>query len=1569
MGLGDRPISSSNTLRAAFALASLGALTVAMRSRFATHPDVSTDPAIELGAQVRRQFGIASHHVQKAAAVSSLASDTVHAPGVRFTLVGAAPVKARSVDGLDVYMEALPGGDLVRDRGPALVEDYLRFRHKPDRAELVYSVQLEPEVKSAEYDELGGIRWLDANERVVSAVPAAHGIDANGRKFAVRLALDGGCQGAAAHAEACTLHATWAEDVAYPAIVDPTWTGGYCGDGIVTGLETCDDGNAVDGDGCSSTCKVEQDYACQQEPTGGISTFTVSQPTHNVGGSCFGRDAYGFPVWHPHDPGFPASYRIPVASRGAYRITRISGSETGFSGSEWYGSAMVSLDDGRDRADGHPQTAAMNPLARGGNVNAPICFTTSFATQSQVNDACQGNFFDIDTVDGDVRMGFCDDTNTSDASGSIQYQVQKIISVCRPVPVVPGSGPNRVVMTTIGADDMHYGVMIDGTLVNNLDSVPGSYVQPGGCASGIASYGLGCRNLFMSRFQCVRPGLHTLQYSAQDAGCCVWTTAFAVEMPAVGLSFPSADPVGNVLVRSTAGLTTTRGPTVSPGNGRGWLWDNVAMANRGAEFVWASGADNFYSSFQITVPFVVPDSGSTCVCPGNAPVCAIMPPTTFDCNVAANSDARVPPVLTGRETDGSRSVFTTSSIASTPSKLGRGEIVRSSGYACRADGSKRPISETETIAERLGKQAQIGDRDLFTVRGGEYFHVVDGSVRSGAIGIRPLRYDYGDGVVYQSDKPANPIWDTYRGDANFLDGSDYAGRWYAHVSTYDRSKDLTGIGQLISTNFLGLHDLDIRGDRRSAEDPSKYVCPEMSYKSPITGDTEFVPHMWSPLCGRVVETFVMTLPKHFETNYGYSFPPGGTAAPTTPPGMTTPDETKCDGHPSMPSGGATHCWGFHKWRCPNGGAGPCNALGPIKDSTPVIVGPPNEFLPDPSYTSFAGAMQRYGQVMYVQESGMLHAFDLTPNVSHVELWGFVPPGVQASLPNLYPNLTFPLLNATPVVRDVPLYIREQDVGYGSNIAALAGRWRRVLLSSLGTFSAMPETRGYTDPVRGYYALDVSNPRVDASSAAKLAKSGPLFLWQIMDEPSRRLGAAAAPGKPLYIVNTEYDRSDTTPPADGQRGSLFGRNGGTPAITTLTIKDKTNPNFGHQIGVAILPGGIENSPKRNSSNQLQLCARTSLSRGSSHDWTVAPFPLRPNKLCWGPSCSGAGTAGCEEPVKGRYVVLSRLDTGETIRVFGRKSDFAGGTWGPTSNTPVDKDMVIDTPFDAPMTGVPFVYPAFTGAVATKFFMSDAEGVIWRFDVASNDPSRWRADIFFDPYAKRASAPDEWRSLDVPFEGSLDPAGQLVLLFSTGEQKGLQDYDSFNAVFSVTEQLAINPTVGGHPKLNHYHLLPQGTRVVGPMALESGTLYYAIYKAAPPPGGSCPSAPHSFLCARDYLAKKRLSNGTEAAEGSGGLISSASAAACSSTDSEGCCDMGDTIYSGVAIKPPDQCITSEPIDPNGLPTAPSEQTTASVLWVSGKQTAAGAPSPQLIERSITTTPAVRRSVLDSWVAVLE
>lgn len=43
--------------------------------------------------------------------------------------------------------------------------------------------------------------------------------------------------------------------------------GSVCGDGTLDADEVCDDGNTMDGDGCSSTCAVETGFTCMGEPS------------------------------------------------------------------------------------------------------------------------------------------------------------------------------------------------------------------------------------------------------------------------------------------------------------------------------------------------------------------------------------------------------------------------------------------------------------------------------------------------------------------------------------------------------------------------------------------------------------------------------------------------------------------------------------------------------------------------------------------------------------------------------------------------------------------------------------------------------------------------------------------------------------------------------------------------------------------------------------------------------------------------------------------------------------------------------------------------------------------------------------------------------------------------------------------------------------------------------------------------------------------------------------------------------------------------------------------------------
>ena len=54
-----------------------------------------------------------------------------------------------------------------------------------------------------------------------------------------------------------------------------------CGNGAVTGIETCDDGNTTAGDGCSATCQIESGWVCST-PGSPCMVVEVSLNQHSV---------------------------------------------------------------------------------------------------------------------------------------------------------------------------------------------------------------------------------------------------------------------------------------------------------------------------------------------------------------------------------------------------------------------------------------------------------------------------------------------------------------------------------------------------------------------------------------------------------------------------------------------------------------------------------------------------------------------------------------------------------------------------------------------------------------------------------------------------------------------------------------------------------------------------------------------------------------------------------------------------------------------------------------------------------------------------------------------------------------------------------------------------------------------------------------------------------------------------------------------------------------------------------------------------------------------------------------
>jgi cysteine-rich repeat protein len=69
--------------------------------------------------------------------------------------------------------------------------------------------------------------------------------------------------------------------------VDP-WTdtppqcSSQCGDGFVRLSEECDDGNTINGDGCSSTCLVETNYSCETNARDSSDCYFVADITLSI---------------------------------------------------------------------------------------------------------------------------------------------------------------------------------------------------------------------------------------------------------------------------------------------------------------------------------------------------------------------------------------------------------------------------------------------------------------------------------------------------------------------------------------------------------------------------------------------------------------------------------------------------------------------------------------------------------------------------------------------------------------------------------------------------------------------------------------------------------------------------------------------------------------------------------------------------------------------------------------------------------------------------------------------------------------------------------------------------------------------------------------------------------------------------------------------------------------------------------------------------------------------------------------------------------------------------------------
>lgn len=295
-------------------------------------------------------------------------------------------------------------------------------------------------------------------------------------------------------------------------------------------------------------------------------------------------------------------------------------------------------------------------------------------------------------------------------------------------------------------------------------------------------------------------------------------------------------------------------------------------------------------------------------------------------------------------------------------------------------------------------------------------------------------------------------------------------------------------------------------------------------------------------------------------------------------------------------------------------------------------------------------------------------------------------------------------------------------------------------------------------------------------------SGPKFLWQLVTD---ELGNRA-----------------------------FGRRG-TPALTTLVLD---TPNGKEAVAVAILPGGDSDPVDPNG-------APDEVATLTTQSLMAAPYSPRTLVRKYGPT----------DP--SRSLTIVRVDNGEVIRRFSPLTV-------KNSLSPLLANRTTTAPFDAPIAGVPVPYPAGAGSIASRAYVGDREGRMWRVDLSSTNPQNWKVELFWDGFPKPKALPATGgQPVHIEPTISVDTVGNPVVIFSTGDQDSLAPTPALrNVVWSIKETSGL---AGQLQTVANWHLgfgdevlapaVPgvstswvDGQRVTGPISIFNGAVYFSTFR---------------------------------------------------------------------------------------------------------------------------------------------
>jgi type IV pilus assembly protein PilY1 len=292
----------------------------------------------------------------------------------------------------------------------------------------------------------------------------------------------------------------------------------------------------------------------------------------------------------------------------------------------------------------------------------------------------------------------------------------------------------------------------------------------------------------------------------------------------------------------------------------------------------------------------------------------------------------------------------------------------------------------------------------------------------------------------------------------------------------------------------------------------------------------------------------------------------------------------------------------------------------------------------------------------------------------------------------------------------------------------------------------------------------------------------------------------------------------------------------------------------------------------------------------------------------------------------------------------------------------------------------------GTDATKVFIGDEDGTIWRFDLSSPTPANWKGELFLDLYNqdvdKTANPWSDGQPFQVTPVTSLDPQGNIVLNVATGTTDQY-DKNGIDMVYSVSEKEASDATL--RASVNWYlapgvmgikgaGVLDQGERVSGPMTVFNGTLYFATYDAGANTTNVCKSG-LGKIWGLDFIVPQSTSSPPDYSMG--GKIELQTSPP-STTPPQNILEtqidptLAGAVIPGVSIKSTPACASlnsgSDQYVPGASHTTPTNFTPGSFslfAQAGAKGTGTSATSQINLALPTPTSP----TVLDSWAAVLE